>query len=256
MSCSAQFNDCNDPDTLNIKQLSNISFNQPELYLELTADSIVNNFTVNFPCESWSLHHDTMNCKTSKTQVFNIKGHYIVTEAQMVSGICFCHSCSKASRIIQNTPVHHHYVSGKNCKGKATLSTTNKVDNTKPDWLQKPIEKGTKFNLNNLIFYPNKSKFMKSSFVELEHLLQLMNSKPDLVIEIQGHVNGPKQNNIPAFQKLSENRAKAVFDYLLKNGVKQKRITHHGFGNTKMRFPKPKDENEMKKNRRVEILIK
>lgn len=97
---------------------------------------------------------------------------------------------------------------------------------------------------------------MKSSYIELQYLLALMKSRPEITIDIQGHVNGPKQKNIPAFQKLSESRAKAVHGYLLKNGIKKNRIGHRGFGNTKMLFPKPKDESEMKKNRRVEILVK
>jgi outer membrane protein OmpA-like peptidoglycan-associated protein len=243
-------------DTINVKQLSNITFDQPDLYFKITADSIIDTYTVNLPCESWSFHHDSINCKSNNPQVFNIKGQFLLTEAQMFSGICFCNSCSKASRIIHNSPLRHHYVSGKNCKGRGTITITNTVNKTKPDWLQKPITKGTKFSLNKLNFYPNKSKFMKSSYVELEHLLHLMNTRQELSIKIQGHVNGPKEKNIPAFQKLSENRAKAVYDYLVKNGIKQKRMAHQGFGNTKMQFPKPKDENEMKKNRRVEILIK
>ncbi|MFT6715957.1 MAG: outer membrane protein OmpA-like peptidoglycan-associated protein [Saprospiraceae bacterium] len=254
-STFAQLSNCNNPDTVNVSSLSEINFNQSELFFEIIADSIVDNYTIAIPCESWSIHHDTINCTKKTTHTFNSEGRFILTSAHIDLGVCFCESCSKASMIVTNNK-HRHYVSGKNCKGNPKVRILNKIDKTKPDWLQKTIKKGTSFNLNELIFYPNKSMFMKSSYVELTHLLNLMNTELALHIEIQGHVNGPKQKNIPAFQKLSENRAKAVYDYLVKNGIDQKRMTHAGFGNTKMLFGKPKNESEMKKNRRVEILIK
>jgi outer membrane protein OmpA-like peptidoglycan-associated protein len=251
----AQLKDCLDLDTVNIKQLSSIRLNHSELFFEITTDSIVDNYTINLPCKSWSIHHDTINCNNKTPFTFNHQGRFILTDAHINHGVCFCKSCSRAARITNND-TQRHYISAKNCQGFPKTTIANKIDKTKPDWLEKPITKGTSFNLSQLIFYPNKSKFMKSSFAELKHLLNLLKTQPTLHIEIQGYVNGPNQKNSPAFQKLSEKRAKAVYEYLEKNGINNKRMSHQGFGNTKMLYRKPVDENQMKKNRRVEILVK
>jgi len=253
-SAVAQLNNCQQPDTINVKTLNKINFQQQELFFEIKADSMVEKYTINLPCESWSIHINKLNC-TIKQEAFNVHGDFMYSQAQMESGICYCNSCSKAQRIIQND-TDRYFISGKNCKGFSTTKIVKRVDKTKPEWLQKPITRGTVFNLSELNFHPNQSRFMKTSLPELVHLLNLMKVRPNIKLEIQGHVNGPDQKNSPAFQKLSENRSKAILNFLIKNGISKKRLSHRGFGNTKMLFPKPKNENEMKQNRRVEILIK
>jgi len=254
-SSYAQFKNCHNPDTVNIKQLAVTNLNHSELFFEITTDSIVEHYIINLPCESWSIHQDTLQCNKKTPFTFNDQGRFILTDAHINKGVCFCKSCSKAARMVNND-MQRYFFSAKNCKGFPKTSIINKVDKLKPSWLLKPIKKGTAFNLNQLIFYPNKAKFMKSSYAELNYLLNVLKAQPALHIEIQGHVNGPQQKNSPAFQKLSENRAKAVYQYLVKNGINHKRMSHQGFGNTKMLCSKPVNENQMKKNRRVEILVK
>ena len=50
-------------------------------------------------------------------------------------------------------------------------------------------------------------------------------------IELQGHTDaqGDDDHNL----ELSKNRAKAVYDYLVKQGVDAKQMTHKGYGETK-----------------------
>ena len=73
-----------------------------------------------------------------------------------------------------------------------------------------------------------------------------------MVIQINGHTDnvGTDEYN----QKLSVNRAKSVYNYLVSNGVPEKRISSKGFGSTM-----PIDDNETDsgraRNRRVEIEI-
>jgi outer membrane protein OmpA-like peptidoglycan-associated protein len=49
-------------------------------------------------------------------------------------------------------------------------------------------------------------------------------------IEIGGHTDseGSETHN----NQLSQNRAKAVYDYLISNGVKAERLTYKGYGET------------------------
>ena len=82
-----------------------------------------------------------------------------------------------------------------------------------------------------------------------------MQLNTNVSIEIEGHVNGPRQKNSSDYQELSEERALAVKSYLIEKGIDTKRIKSKGYGNTKMLFPDPKSETEMTANRRVEIKI-
>ena len=58
-----------------------------------------------------------------------------------------------------------------------------------------------------------------------------MNNNIELKVEIEGHTDnvGSESYNY----KLSNNRAKAVYDYLINNGVSAKRMTFKGFGANK-----------------------
>ena len=72
---------------------------------------------------------------------------------------------------------------------------------------------------------------------------------------MRGHVNGPMQANIEFYQQLSDDRALAVKNFLVENGVDLNRISIRGMSNTEMRYRSPKNEMEAIENRRVEIVI-
>ena len=55
---------------------------------------------------------------------------------------------------------------------------------------------------------------------------------------------------------LSTQRAKAINNFLVSNGINEKRLTYKGFGSSDPIFPLPeKDEAQRAANRRVEIMI-
>jgi outer membrane protein OmpA-like peptidoglycan-associated protein len=75
---------------------------------------------------------------------------------------------------------------------------------------------------------------------------------PGLNIEVDGYtdnVGGDEMN-----QKLSENRAGAVRDYLIEQGVANNSVTTKGFGNT---LPVASNDNfaGRQENRRVELVV-
>ena len=135
---------------------------------------------------------------------------------------------------------------------------TNKGDTTINIALDKIIS-GAKMNIENIYFVGGIATILSSSFPALEMLYQTLKENPDLKIEIQGHVNCPL-NNCPytpaSLQTLSNERAQAVLVYLTKKGIAQNRLTVKGYSNSKMLFPNATTEDKMKKNRRVEILVK
>ena len=82
-----------------------------------------------------------------------------------------------------------------------------------------------------------------------------MEKNPNVTIQINGHVNAPRQKNTHGAQKMSTERAKALRDYLIENEIPKKRVKYKGFGNTQMIYPIPNSHEEERANRRVEIEI-
>jgi OOP family OmpA-OmpF porin len=109
------------------------------------------------------------------------------------------------------------------------------------------------FTLNNVEFDSGKPTLRVSSFKELDEIAEYMKWKADESYEISGHTDnvGKDEDN----QKLSQQRAEAVKNYLVKKGIKATRITAKGYGATK-----PVADNETpegrQQNRRTELLIK
>ena len=123
------------------------------------------------------------------------------------------------------------------------------------DVLLQKIKVGDKVNLKRLQFHGNRADFLPGAENSLQALLSFMNQNPNVVVEVEGHVNGPKQKNSKAYKELSYSRAYAVKAFLLKNGVKDDRIDFKGYGNSQMLYPNPKSAYQESANRRVEIKI-
>ena len=93
--------------------------------------------------------------------------------------------------------------------------------------LQK-LEKGTQIVLRNIFFDLDKATLKAESTAELDRLHQLMIDNPKLEIELSGHTD--TQGSAAYNQQLSENRAKAVVEYLVEKGIEAKRFQAKGYG--------------------------
>lgn len=111
---------------------------------------------------------------------------------------------------------------------------------------------GEKLKIENLNFQFNTFAIVNESRGKLYELLLVMQNNPTLKIEIQGHICCNPSNK----GKLSEERAKAIKNFLVGQGIDKTRVTFKGFGSTQPIYPLPeKTEEERAGNRRVEILI-
>lgn len=123
-----------------------------------------------------------------------------------------------------------------------------------------PAKSGEKVAIKNLFYVGNEAILLKSSEPELPKVLKFMQINPDIRIEVAGHINNPlkKPGEIEKWeQQLSVNRAKLVYDYLLKNGIEPERLSYKGYGNSEMLFPFPgAPEEQQAQNRRVEIRVR
>jgi len=83
--------------------------------------------------------------------------------------------------------------------------------------------------------------------------VDLLVKYPAYNVEISGHTDnrGVKKDN----QILSENRAKAVMDYLVSKGIDKKRLTSKGYGDTKPKVENAVTEEDHQKNRRTDYRL-
>jgi outer membrane protein OmpA-like peptidoglycan-associated protein len=87
----------------------------------------------------------------------------------------------------------------------------------------------------------------------IEQMVELMQTNPDLNVEIQGHtdnVGKPEAN-----MKLSQERADAVKQALVDKGIAADRMSTAGFGDTRPVADNATEEGRAK-NRRVELVKK
>lgn len=111
---------------------------------------------------------------------------------------------------------------------------------------------GEKLKIENLNFQINTYIVVPASRGKLYELLTVLKGNPVMRIEIHGHLCCMPVDRLD----LSTQRAKAIKNFLVANGIDAGRLTYKGFGSTQPVFAIPeKDESQRAANRRVEILI-
>ncbi len=125
----------------------------------------------------------------------------------------------------------------------------------KPIIIEISLEKlkvGSNVILRNIFFNTNEYVILPTSLIELATLRELLENNLSMNIEIQGHTDniGNELQN----EKLSLNRAKAVYDYLIANNISSKRMTYKGHGETKPIKSNDTEDNR-KQNRRTSFII-
>lgn len=121
-----------------------------------------------------------------------------------------------------------------------------------------PMQIGESVDIKNLYFVGNRAVLLPKSEPELPKILRFMQINRKAKIEIAGHVNLPNRPDCGTSSShyiLSVNRALLVYDYLIKRGIPEERVTYKGYGNWEMRYPKARTEFYQAQNRRVEIKI-
>jgi CubicO group peptidase (beta-lactamase class C family)/outer membrane protein OmpA-like peptidoglycan-associated protein len=122
----------------------------------------------------------------------------------------------------------------------------------KPAYLKKTKPIKNPIVLENVLFETDKSILLKESCVTLDKLVNQLLLNKTMKIEIRGHTDnvGDSISN----QKLSEERAKAVVDYLISKNIDKSRLSYKGFG-SKQPIVSNDTEEGRKENRRVEFII-
>jgi len=135
------------------------------------------------------------------------------------------------------------------------FSLKNLADASQPFLMDIPlqaIDTGMTVELKNIFFETNKFNLKEESQAELQKLITFLNYNKTLRIEISGHTDdvGDKKLN----QQLSQNRAKAVYDFLITHAIPAERLTYKGYGDSLPKLSNSIAENRAK-NRRTEFKV-
>ncbi len=119
----------------------------------------------------------------------------------------------------------------------------------------------TKLNVKSLstkvipdvLFETDSAKIQPASYPHLDNAIATLKEWGNAKVEIAGHTDQLDTSSAEYNQKLSEDRAKAVLEYVVKKGIDAKRLTAKGYG-----FSQPITKNDPKQgnpvNRRVELI--
>lgn len=115
------------------------------------------------------------------------------------------------------------------------------------------LEVGESVTLQNVFFSTGKYTLVESSLAELDKVVQLLQSNPTLKIELGGHTDnvGNDGDNL----KLSEQRAKTVYEYLVSRGIAPQRLSYKGYGETQPVAPNDTEEGRAANRRTVFTII-
>jgi outer membrane protein OmpA-like peptidoglycan-associated protein/tetratricopeptide (TPR) repeat protein len=155
-------------------------------------------------------------------------------------------------------PIGKDYAFNVNRRGYLFYSDNFSLKDKSPDSTYdkniplQPLEVNASIVLKNIFFDFSKYELKPESQVELDKVIQLMQDNPTVKIQIEGYTDnvGTSADNM----KLSENRAKAVVNYLVSKNISITRLTAKGFGATKPVAENSTEEGRAQ-NRRTELKV-
>jgi outer membrane protein OmpA-like peptidoglycan-associated protein len=106
--------------------------------------------------------------------------------------------------------------------------------------------------VNNIFFDFAKWDLKPESSFELARLVRFLETNPELRIIVAAHTDdiGSDEYNVD----LSHKRAGSVVEFLVANGVSDKRLESVGYGESRPEVPNDTEENRAR-NRRVEFRV-
>lgn len=131
-------------------------------------------------------------------------------------------------------------------------ASQNSNDYFTNDIAMQPIEVGECITLKNVFFATGQYVLLDESQAELDAVALLLNQNPSIHIELGGHTDNVGKSE--ANKVLSEQRAKAVMDYLAAHGIEADRMTYKGYGETRPVASNDTEEGRAQ-NRRTEFKV-
>lgn len=184
---------------------------------------------------------------SSKVQCFDLSGKYEVQTQKTGEDGEFLFSlpaegqyrviAEKDNYIPQSIHLDMDYLEGKNIEENIYIT---------------PLEEGAKVILNNVFFAFDEATLENSSYGELDKVAEFLKINPNVKIRVEGHADskGTERYNF----LLSKNRAEAVRNYLIDQGVDKERVDTKALGETQPVAENTGEEGRSL-NRRVEFVV-
>ncbi len=147
-----------------------------------------------------------------------------------------------------NTPLEgaYYYIDD------VSLTCIDRPTTPEPEVVKESPKEGLVVKVQGIYFATGESEVLPQSYNALISLKELLDANPDMKIELRGHTDdyGSAEFN----QQLSENRARAVVEFLVDKGISRRRLTWKGFGKSLPVADNRTVEGRMA-NRRVEYRV-
>lgn len=193
------------------------------------------------------------------------KGYGMPTHNYFSRFICFDNKCLKKAAYMKKQ--RSHRFKGYKDGGKPPRSKPEQImpkndsvyvvqqETTPEESVRAPVivHADSIIVLNEVLFETDRYQLKPAIYPKLDSVVLFMHSEPTLEIVISGHTDntGTEKHNL----QLSQQRARAVADYLFDKGIDLNRIQHNGHGSSKPVMNNDTAAGRLK-NRRVEMLIR
>ena len=135
-------------------------------------------------------------------------------------------------------------------EAKAAPAPAAPVEPAQQEFL--PNRQGARVILRNVKFDTGKSVIREESYPELDRLARIMTNRPHMRVEISGHTDNT--GSAAVNDKISQERADAIVEYLVSKGIDRDRLESKGYGSSQ-----PCDTNDTaegrQNNRRCEAKV-
>jgi outer membrane protein OmpA-like peptidoglycan-associated protein len=148
--------------------------------------------------------------------------------------------------------------SQQNCtEAVESFSTSGIVGNRTLEFNLTPMCKGDIIRIENIYYEYNKHFIRNDAAIELDKVILLLRTYPSMVIELRSHTDARGSDSYN--MKLSDQRAGAAVEYMIKNGIDTKRLVAQGYGETQLinecKNGFTCDDKTHEQNRRTEFKI-
>jgi len=122
------------------------------------------------------------------------------------------------------------------------------------------LQVGQSLKVENIYFLMGRHIVTDESLPQLDKLYEVLLENPNLKIQIEGHIcclqhGFDAEDDDTHEARLSVNRARYIYEYLVKKGIDEERLRYVGFGRTRPLVSPEKTPADEDMNRRVEIRV-
>jgi outer membrane protein OmpA-like peptidoglycan-associated protein len=172
-----------------------------------------------------------------KNSLIPLSANFELIDMQSNKVVISSTSDQQTGEFVMTLPVDKDYALNVSCKGYLFYSMNFKINNEndsinaiKLNIPMQAVAVGEKVVLRNIFFETDKFELLPDSKAELGKLIAFLLKNNNMRVEIGGHTDteGSETHNL----MLSQNRAKAVYDYLVSKGLNAEKLSFKGYGET------------------------